>query len=939
MRARLLISLGLLLLLGLAAAAPAQAQFGFKEFDVYFAEADGSPAAQAGSHPFAVVTSLAVNTKPNPVPDPLITEVPDDEVRNLDVGLPAGFAGSPSAVPECTTEDFVRTLPGDAQSAKSSLCPDATAVGEIAAGVEKPGWYYHAPVYNLVPDPGTAAKLGVVVLGVPVTIEFTLSPEYPNNIVAHLGNLNQTLRFYGSRLTIWGNPSDPAHDPYRGTCVAVFEQDKSPATPSRGDCPYTGPETAFLTLPRSCTGPVATTYRADSWQDPGTYITGSATSHDDSIPPQPLGISGCEGLGFSPTIAAATTSTAASSATGLDFDLDVAGNEGLRSPTGRADSDIKKTVVTLPEGLTANAAVAAGLETCSPAQYAAEQIGPAGCPPASKLGSVEVESPLLEGEVLHGQVFAAAPDDPATTAPGAENPFDSLIALYMVVEDEGLGVLAKQAGRVDPDPVSGRLTTTFDQIPQIPLAHVRFHFRSGARAPLATPRTCGTYTVEALFTPWARPTETYGTTADFPISESCPTGPPPFAPDLQAGSINNDAGAYSPFYMRLTREDPEQALARFSATLPPGVTGKLAGVARCSEEAIAAASQKTGRSELAAPSCPSDSKIGTTLAGAGVGPELTYVPGSLYLAGPFAGAPLSVVAITPAVAGPFDVGTVVVREGLDIDRTTAQVHVRGEGSDPIPQILEGIPLQLRDLRISVDRDRFTLNPTDCDESAVAATLTGAEGAVAQASTRYQAAGCAGLAFRPKLQIRLSGATKRNTYPALRAVYSTPAKGAYANLRRAAVTMPRSAFIEQAHIRTICTRVQFAADQCPKASVYGTATAYTPLLDEPLKGPVYLRSSSNPLPDLVADLHGLVDFELAGRIDSVKGRLRTTFPSAPDVPVSRFVLSMQGGKKGLIVNSENLCSRPRRAKAALLAHNGKPLVLHPVVQAGCAKKKK
>ena len=934
MRARATVSLLAALLVAGLAAAPASAEFGFKEFDVYFAKADGTPAAEAGSHPFAVVTNLAANTKP----DPTYGEVPDDEVKDLDVSLPAGFAGSPTAVPRCATEDFVRTLPGDAQSAKSSLCPDATAIGEVAGGVEKPGYYYHAPVYNLVPDPGTAAKFGFVVLGVPVTIDSTLSPDYPNNIVVHVGNINQTLRFYSSRLTIWGNPSDPLHDPVRGSCVAVFEQDTSRETPSRGTCPYTGPKTAFLTMPRSCVGPLATAYRADSWQNPGTYVTGSSTSHDDGIPPAPIGISGCEGLGFSPTIAATTTSTAAASPSGLDFNLDVNGNEGLKSPTGRADSDIKKTVVTLPEGLTANAAVAAGLATCSPAQYAAEQIGPAGCPPASKLGSVEVETPLLEGALLRGQVFAATPDDPATAAPGAENPFDTLIALYMVVEDEELGVLSKLAGRVDPDPVTGQLTTTFDQIPQIPLAHVRFHFKSGARAPLATPRQCGTYTVSALFTPWARPDRVLPATSQFPISSACPSGPPPFAPGFAAGSINNDAAAYSPFYMRLTRTDPEQALSRLSATLPPGVTGKLAGVVRCPEEAIAAAKGKSGRSELASPSCPPGSEIATTLAGAGVGPELTYVGGSVYLAGPFAGAPLSAVSITPAVAGPFDVGTVVVRVGLDVDRTSAQVQIEGQGSDPIPQILEGIPLQLRDLRIFVDRERFALNPTNCDESSAAAALTGSEGTVAQLSTRYQAAGCAGLGFKPKLQIKLSGAAKRNTFPALKATYSTPAKGTYANLRRAAVTMPRSAFIEQAHIRTICTRVQFAADNCPAASIYGNATAYTPLLAEPLKGPVYLRSSSNPLPDLVADLHGLVDFELAGRIDSVKGRLRTTFPSAPDVPVSKFVLSMQGGKKGLIVNSENLCSRPQRAKAALLAQNGKPLVLHPAVKSGCGQKK-
>jgi hypothetical protein len=265
------------------------------------------------------------------------------------------------------------------------------------------------------------------------------------------------------------------------------------------------------------------------------------------------------------------------------------------------------------------------------------------------------------------------------------------------------------------------------------------------------------------------------------------------------------------------------------------------------------------------------------------------------------------------------------------------VKVDGAASDPIPRILKGIPLKLRELRVFVDRDRFTLNPTNCDPSNVRATLSGLS--AVDLSTRYQAAGCAALAFKPKLDLKLKGGTKRNTFPALQATLTTPKKGTYANIRRAVVTLPESAFIEQGHIRTICTRVQFAADQCPKAAIYGKATAFTPLLDEPLRGPVYLRSSDNPLPDLVADLHGIVDFELAGRIDSVKGRLRTTFPSAPDVPVSKFVLQMQGGKKGLIVNSENLCVRRSRAKAAFLGHNDKPRILHPVVRNSCSGEKK
>ena len=941
--------IGSALLLALAAG-PASAAFGLKEFDVYFsADEEGTPAAEAGTHPYSMVNTLAVNT----LPDPKYGEVPEDEVKDMEVHLPAGFAGNPGATPLCATEDFVSTLPGDPQTAQSSLCPDATAIGEVAAGVERQGRFYHAPVYNLEPSPGTAAKFGFVILGVPVTMDATVNPDKPHNIVVHLNNISQTLRFYKAKLTIWGNPSDPSHNPYRGSCVAVYEQDESTETPSRGVCPVNIPKTAFLTLPRSCNGPMVTQIRLRSWQNPGTWVSGpDAVSHDNSLPPGELAMTGCDKLGFAPTISAAPTTRSAESPSGLDFNLDVK-DEGLLTPTSSAQSDIKKAVVTLPQGVTVNPSIAEGLGTCTPGNFASESVGSRGCPESSKVGHVEVETPLLAGELLNGSLFVASPDDPSTSQPGAENPFDSLIALYMVIKDPELGILVKLPGKVEPDPRTGQLVTTFDDIPQFPFAHFRFHFRSGGRSPLVTPPKCGDYQIVARFNPSARPDETLTQTAQFKIDSgvgggACPAGGvPPFKPGFEAGSINNNAASYSPFYMRLTRADGEQDMTRFSSILPPGVTGKLAGVERCSDAAIAAAKGKTGREELALPSCPSASQIGTTIAGAGVGPELTYVSGKLYLAGPVGSAPLSVVAVTPAVAGPFDAGTVVVRVALNIDRTTAEVKVDGANSDPIPHILKGIPLKLRDLRVLVDRERFTLNPTNCDPSTAKATLFGsgadvfssADDVAASLSARYQAANCDGLGFKPKLNIRLSGGTKRNTYPGLRAVYSTPQKGTYANLRRAAVTLPRSSFVEQAHIRTVCTRVQFAADACPKGSIYGKAEAFTPLLEEPLRGPVYLRSSNNPLPDLVADLKGLVEFELAGRIDSVNGRLRTTFPTAPDVPVAKFILRMQGGQKSLIVNSSNLCARPQRAEAKLLAQNGKPLVLRPVVQTSCKGKKK
>ncbi|HXS47149.1 MAG TPA: hypothetical protein VN756_06770, partial [Solirubrobacterales bacterium] len=388
-----------------------------------------------------------------------------------------------------------------------------------------------------------------------------------------------------------------------------------------------------------------------------------------------------------------------------------------------------------------------------------------------------------------------------------------------------------------------------------------------------------------------------------------------------------------------------QDMTKFSATLPPGVLGKLAGLSKCSDAAVDAARAKTGKQELASPSCPANSEIGRSVAGAGVGSILTYVSGKIYLGGPYNGDPLSVIAINPIVAGPFDVGTVVVREALTLNPETAEVEVDGAASDPIPHILQGVPTKVRDIRVYVDRDKFILNPTNCNESSAKATLFGgyldvfsaADDVPVGLSTRYQAANCLNLGFKPKLSLKLNGGTRRGGHPALKAVLN--ARPGDANIGKAVVTLPSSAFLDQAHIRTICTRVQFKAKACPAGSIYGYARATTPLLDEPIEGPVYLRSSNHKLPDLVAALHGLVDVNVVGRIDSFKGGIRSSFETVPDAPVTKFVLSMQGGKKGLVVNSRNLCAGKNKATAQFTGQNGVPYNFKPVAQAKCGKKAK
>ena len=912
MKRYLIILTALVALTGLAAPT-AQAAFGLKDLG-FELEEQGELLKDAGVHPFAVTTRLAVNTEV----DPDLGLVPEGAVKDLAIHFPEGLVGNPTAVEPCTNDDFT-TLSGG-----GNVCPEETIIGkvELTVGFEEEE-FYKVPLYNLEAAPGSAAKVGFVVLGVPVTIDVGVNPNFPYDLVATGTNVSQAIRFYGVEVSVWGNPGSPAHDEERGQCVA---------TPAADSCPVDIPEIPFLTAPRSCTGPMHSLFEADSWQDPATVLSYPVQTSSE--------LEGCEALPFAPEIEAQASTTSATSASGLDFNLNIT-DEGLTSfDKGPAASDIKKAEVLLPEGFSVNPSFANGLETCTEAQLARETASSEpgeGCPQASKAGEVEVETPLLEGELLQGEVFIATQD---------ENPFGSMIALYMVIKDPELGIVIRQPGRVELDPATGQVKTTFGEpgteIPQFPFSHLRFHFSQGKRAPLITPPSCGTYEITATFTPWAAPNAPYTTTSPVEVSSGpggspCPSGNP-FDPGFLAGSIQSTAGAFSPFYMRLTRGDADQFLRRFSATLPPGVTGKIAGLARCSDAAIEAAKSKSGRSEAALPSCPADSKLGELTGGAGVGSELTWVPGSLYLAGPFEGAPLSVVAITPALAGPFDAGTVVVREGLDLDPESAEVRIEGDGGDPIPQILKGIPLHLRDLRITTNRPSFTLNPTSCEPSQTTAKIT-ATAATAERSSRYQASACGALGFKPKLAINLKGSTKRSGHPELRSLLT--ARAGDANIGRAVVSLPPSEQIDNAHINNPCTRVQFAADQCPPSSVLGIARAFTPLLDQPLEGPVYFRSNGGEreLPDIVADLQGQFEIVLVGFVDAKGKRLRTTFADVPDAPVSKFVLNLYGGKRGLLVNNRNLCARELRTKLALGAQNGRSSVTTPVLKTSCGKKGK
>jgi len=937
------------LLAALAFAASARAEFGLEQFDVRLAALGGEAQLQAGSHEFDMTTSFRISSE-----ETAGGPVPTEFLKDLRIAQVPGFIGDQTAVPQCPTTDFLIQVFGTA----ASSCSNTTAVGTTFVTIGEGGHTGSilAPVYNLAPLPGYAARLGFYAQVLPVMVNIGLSEAPPYELVATVPNVSQLYEFVASEFTIWGVPADPSHDGRRGTC---YSGDK-------GDCPTGTLPRPFLTLPRACRGPLATEYAVDSWQHPGAklagglpdlsdpnWATGSALTHDELEPPTPRGMRACYKLPFAPGITAQPTSKAASSPTGLDFSLDVE-DEGLQNPEGLAGADIEKAVVTLPEGMSANPSLAEGLDVCTMAELDREtsysEPGE-GCPQASKIGTVAVETPLLE-QAVKGALYIAKPYENY-----AEN---SLLAMYLVLQDRELGISVRQPLKVTPDPVTGQLTTVAEDLPQLPFSHFKLHFREGARSPLTTPQACGTYNATAVLYPSSGNPPVESTSAfqivSGPNEGPCPAGGlPPFRPGLNAGTINNRAGSFSPFYLRLHRSDSEQEITHFSIKLPPGISGKLAGIPYCSDAAIAQAKARTGphggQEELDAPSCPAASQIGRTLAGAGVGPSLTYAPGKVYLAGPYNGSPLSMVAITAGVVGPFDIGTVVIREAFQINPETAEVFIDSTGSDPIPHIIRGIPVHLRDIRAYVDRPEFVLNPTDCSPTSTASTVLGsgldfvseADDNPVTVASRFQAADCAALSFKPLLSFRLIGGTKRGAHPKLVSHLSMNGIGE-AGIDRASVLLPHSEFIENAHFVNICTRVQFAegagnGTSCPAGSIYGHARAVTPILAEALEGPVMLRSNpERKLPDVVAALHNnQVDFDLVGNVDSVGGKLRTTFAQAPDAPVTSFDLELEGGKKGLFVNSADLCLRKHRAFVAFGGQNGKQFTTKPLMRVKCKGK--
>jgi hypothetical protein len=892
--------------------------FGFNAFSATPYDEEGLPATQAGAHPEAFDTTINLNSVTRETAEGTVRPTSTQDPRDIIVDLPLGLAGSALSAPTCTMHQL--TSKGEANEQGVSGCPKDTIVGTIRS---YPNGFLQVftPIYNIVPEHGVAAEFGFVDgAGTPHMLYASLAPT-PSGYVLRTSS-REIVQVPLTQLFVnfLGNPA--AHD----------ESHAEPQVPT-------------FTNPADCDGePLVTHIHMDSYANPGSYDADGSPNFADPAwkaassesPP----VTGCNQLIFEPTISATPSTTAADSPTGLEVAIKVPQTQGAQT---LGTPPLRNAVVALPAGVSVNPSSANGLGACSLAQVGMSASGEPDaaapqCPDDSKIGTVELETPALPG-VLEGDIYVARQ---------GENPFGSLLAIYIVINDPKTGVIVKLAGEVKPDPTTGQLTTVVSNSPQFPFSELRTHFFEGNRAALKTSAVCGPYTVSSSLTPWsapesgppATPSASFQTSTAAGGGGNCPTSPgaEPNHPAFTAGTQSTQAGAYSPLVVRGARADGDQPITQVNVTLPKGLTGKLAGIPYCPESDIALAKSREheggGAEEAAHPACPAASEVGVVHVGAGAGPEPFYVTGHAYLTGPYKGAPLSVTIISPAVAGPFDLGDVVVRAALDVDPFTAQITAV---SDPIPTILHGIPLDIRSISLEMARHEFTLNPTNCEKMAFSGEAVGQFGTTAKLSEPFQVGGCRNLAFRPKLQISLKGSTRHAGHPALKAVLTYPKQGAYANVAGAQVNLPHSEFIDQANLNKTCTKPVLMAGACPASTVYGRAKAWTPLLEKPLEGNVYLVGGFGyKLPALVAELGGQIRVLLAGRVDSGPNHgIRNTFEAVPDAPVEKFELSMKGGPKySLLENSEDLCQKPQKALASFTAQNGATLKLTPKIAIDC-----
>ncbi len=908
--------------------------FGVEGYTLTAEDEGGRPDTQAGSHPFQVTTSLAFNETANRGKSPAL-------VKDLHFQWPAGMIGNPTALPQCTEREFTAILPEN-----SNECPADTVVGVASVSffaTEKLQYFagipssFEVPVFNIVPEKGEPARFGFEVEKAEVTIDPSVRTGRDYGVTVSVDNISQFITTVSSRVTVWGVPGAASHDASRGWgCVenGGGQYVKYAGVPPCTALGETNPS-PFLMLPTSCSGPLQSSLEADSWQEPMNVLT--------YRPSEPMpALVGCNRLPFAAEMEVSPDVASASSSTGLTVKVHVP-QEASLAPEGLAPADLRDTTVTLPIGVTTNPSGANGLEACSEGLVGYEpgeqgafgelgfseklpvplQQGVNFCPDASKIGTAKITTPLLT-RPLEGAVYLASQN---------ANPFGSLVAMYIVAEDPVSGVLVKLAGEVKLNPETGQIVSTFENTPQAPFEELELHFFGGERAPLATPSHCGTYTTNASFTPWSG-NAPLNTSSSFNITSGpngspCPGSSLPFAPSFTGGTTNLQASAFSDMNTVIGREDGNQNLQAVQLHFPPGLTGLLTGVALCSEP------------QADNGTCSPESKIGETTASVGVGGDpYTVTGGEVFITGPYNGqgactvgtpgcAPFGLSIVTPAVAGPYNLGKVIVRAKIEINPTTAALTVTTNPSGPyaIPHILDGIPLEIKHVEVTINRPGFTINPTNCSPMTISGSISSAENATSPLSVPFQVANCANLAFAPKFSAATSAHTTKANGASLttKVTYPSTPQGTQANIAKVKVDLPEQLPSRLTTLQKACLAAVFEANpaNCPADSIVGHATVHTPLLPVPLTGPAYFVShGGEAFPSLTMVLQGYgVTIELVGSTFIHNGITSTTFKQTPDSPFSTFELTLPQGPYSALTANGNLCDVALKMPTEFVAQNG------------------
>ncbi len=895
--------------------------FAVNTYEMRPEEEGGGLDTQAGSHPFQLTTTFRLNET---YEGNALRGEPVGLAKDLHFKLPPGLIGNPTPFPRCTLEQFLKANAANVEF--GDACSARTAVGVARTILTVPGLFEKSiapiwvPLFNLEPAVGEPARFGFYFAGSPVILDTAVRTGGDYGVTVNVTNITQTAGFIASEVTFWGVPGDPRHDGQRGwACLDPLE-----ITVGSNEVCSPGGELhppPLLALPTSCTGPLQTTMEADSWQEPHDVQSLASTE------PMPA-LDGCNRLQFDPSIEVAPDGQAGSTPTGLAVSVHVPQDVSL-NPNGLAEADVKNTTVALPEGVAINPAAADGLQACSEEQIALNTSGPSSCPDASKVGLVKIKTPLLPNE-LNGAAYLAAQD---------ANPFGSLVALYVFAEDPVSGSRVKLAGEVVTDPVTGRLVSTFKNTPQLPFETFELHFFGGDRAPLSTPPLCGAYTTTASIGSWTG-SEPADSSSTFDVV-SGPNGSPcesplPFSPSLTAGMTSIQAGGFSPFTMTMSRPDGSQNLQAIQLKMPPGLSGTLAHVKLCPE------------AQANAGTCGPESLIGHTTVSVGVGGDpYTVVGGEVFITEGYKGAPYGLSIVNPAKAGPYDLGKVIVRAKIEVDPLTADLTITTDNSGPykIPTILDGIPLQIQHVEVSIDRPGFTFNPTNCSPLAVGGTLYSDEGSSAAVKVPFQITNCAVLAFKPKLTAKTSGKTSRVNGASLSVKLTYPAGPYDANLAKVKVDLPKQLPSRLTTLQKACAAATFEANpaSCPAESIVGHAVASTPVLPVPLSGPAYFVShGGEEFPQLIIILQGYgVTVHLVGStfINEKTGVTSSTFKSVPDVPVGTFELTLPQGKYSALAANGNLCTAKKLTMPTLfIGQNGATIkTTTPITPTGCAKK--